>query len=167
MGEADMQQESEVGRTFWQRSLTRLLHLYFRFARGMTLGVRVVAIREGREVLLLRHTYVEGWHFPGGGVEVGQTLQEAAIRELMEEAAIAPAGPLALHGIFFNRGMSRRDHVAVFVLRDFTVTGVKQPDREIAEIGFFPLDALPAGTTAATRRRLQEIAAGDAPSADW
>jgi hypothetical protein len=30
------------------------------------------------------------------------------------------------------------------------------PDREIAESGFFPLDDLPEGTTASTKRRLQE-----------
>ncbi|TAJ28526.1 NUDIX domain-containing protein [Bosea sp. (in: a-proteobacteria)] len=162
-----MQHEQEAARSLPQRVLTRLLHLYFRMTRAMTLGVRVVVIREEREVLLLRHTYVDGWHFPGGGVEVGQTMLEAAVRELMEEAAIDAAGPLSLHGIFFNRGMSRRDHVAVFTLRDFTVTAIKRPDREIAEIGFFPLDALPAGTTAATRRRLHEISTGAPPTADW
>jgi hypothetical protein len=66
--------------------------------------------------------------------------------------------------VFFNSAVSRRDHVLVYVVRDFTVTAVKQPDREIAEAGFFPLDRLPEGTSPATRRRLDEIL-GTAPSA--
>jgi hypothetical protein len=55
----------------------------------------------------------------------------------------------------------------VFVVRDFVAESVKQPDREIAEAGFFPLDALPEGITLATRRRLDEIAAGARAPAIW
>jgi ADP-ribose pyrophosphatase YjhB (NUDIX family) len=149
------------------RLLRRLLHLYFRFARGMTLGVRAVALNERGEVFLVRHTYAPGWHFPGGGVETGETVEDALARELAEEAGLAATGQPRLHGVFFNRRVSRRDHVAVYVLRDFRVERVKQPDREIAEAGFFPLERLPEGTTPGTRRRLAEIAAGDPPAADW
>jgi hypothetical protein len=53
------------------------------------------------------------------------------------------------------------------VIRRFTVLEVKQPDREIAEAGFFPLDQLPEGTTPATRSRLAEILEGQPPSAHW
>jgi ADP-ribose pyrophosphatase YjhB (NUDIX family) len=150
-----------------QRLLRRLLHVYFRFARGMTLGVRVVALNERGEVFLVRHTYVYGWHFPGGGVEVGETVEDALTRELSEEAGLVATGRPRLHGVFFNRRASRRDHVAVYVIREFRVERVKQPDREIAEAGFFPLERLPEGTTHGTRRRLAEIAAGEPPTADW
>jgi hypothetical protein len=47
------------------------------------------------------------------------------------------------------------------------VLEAKQPDREIAEAGFFPLDRLPEGTTSATRRRLAEILEGQPPSVNW
>jgi 8-oxo-dGTP pyrophosphatase MutT (NUDIX family) len=153
--------------TLWQRLFVRLLHLYFRFARGVTFGVRAVIIREDDSVLLLRHTYVAGWQFPGGGVEVGETAADALARETFEEAAITIGGRPQLHGIFFNRRISRRDHIAVFVIRDFTVAGMKTPDREIAEVAFFPLSDLPPGTTPGTRRRLEEIQAGSPPAADW
>ena len=147
--------------------LRRGLHVYWRLARGLTLGVRGAAINGENRVFLVRHTYAPGWHLPGGGVEVGETATEALIRELSEEAALAIEGTPELHGIFFNGGISRRDHVLVFVCREFRVLGVKEPDREIAEAGFFPLDALPEGTTRATRARLIEIAAGKPPVPLW
>ncbi|RDJ25341.1 NUDIX domain-containing protein [Bosea caraganae] len=149
------------------KPMRRLLHLYFWLSRGMTLGVRAAVLRGEGEVFLVRHTYTAGWHLPGGGVELGETLQQALEKELHEEARIRLAGTPLLHGVFFNRAISRRDHVAVFVVRDFVVEEVKQPDREIAEAGFFPLDDLPAGTTQGTRRRLDEIVKGNSPSTDW
>ncbi|PZU95436.1 MAG: DNA mismatch repair protein MutT [Chelatococcus sp.] len=152
----------EAGLSRSQRVFVRALHIYFRAVRGMTLGVRAVVLNDRNEVFLLRHTYTPGWQFPGGGVETGETLTQAMIRELAEEALIVPTGPALLHGVFFNSRISRRDHVAVYVVRDFSVTGEKRPDREIAEARFFPLDALPEGITPGTRRRLDEIA-GRAP----
>lgn len=150
-----------------QRLLTRVMHLYFRFARGMTLGVRGAVLNDRGEVFLVRHGYTPGWHLPGGGVEVGETLEEALAKELREEGNVVVTGTPALHGVCFNRRASRRDHVAVYVVRDFSVTGVKAPDREIVEAGFFPLADLPEGTTPATRRRLAEIAGGLRCDPDW
>ncbi|SCY01290.1 NUDIX domain-containing protein [Microvirga guangxiensis] len=153
------------------RKSTRLvtwgLHTYWRFARGMTLGVRAVVLDDQGRVFLIRHTYVPGWHLPGGGVETGETALDALTRELGEEACIAIDEPPSLFGVFFNRQASRRDHVLVYVIRRFTVLEEKQPDREIAEAGFFPLDKLPEGTTRATRRRLAEILEGQPLSATW
>lgn len=159
--------DPEMPRTLAQRLLTRLLHVYFRFARGMTLGVRVVVLNERNEVFLVRHTYVPGWYLPGGGVEVGETAEEALERELSEEAGIVAAERPVLHRFFFNRRLSRRDHVAVYVLRRFRIAQIKQPDREIAEAGFFPLDRLPDATTQATRRRLAEILSGQPLATEW
>ncbi len=93
----------------------------------------------------------------------------AMAREFREEAEIVvtPEAGLQLHGFFLNPGALRRDHIAVYVVPAFTVTGPKQPDREIAEAGFFPLDALPADTTRATRARLAEIRGGQPPAELW
>ncbi|WP_248313153.1 NUDIX domain-containing protein [Bosea sp. F3-2] len=154
-------------RTLRHRLLTALLHVYFRLSRSMTFGVRAAVLNDRGEVFLVRHGYIPGWYLPGGGVEVGETMWDALERELAEEGNIAITGPASLHGIFFNRQISRRDHVALFVIRSFTVEGIRRPDREIAEAGFFPLDRLPEGTTPATRRRLEEITAGNPPAANW
>lgn len=149
------------------RVLQWSLHRYWRVTRGLTLGVRGVILDPGNRVFLIRHTYVPGWHLPGGGVEVAETALEALRREVREEASIEIGADPTLFGIFFNARVSRRDHVLVYVVRDFTVTEPKRPDREIAEAGFFPVNSLPDGTTEATRRRLAEILSGQPASKTW
>ena len=148
-------------------SLRRVLHSYWRFARGLTLGVRGVVIDAGGKVFLVRHSYVAGWHLPGGGVEVGETLVEALARELAEEGGIVIVGTPPIHGVFYNRADSRRDHVAVFIVRVFRQDAALPRSREIIEHGFFALDALPADTTPGTRRRLAEVFEGAPAGAKW
>ncbi len=145
----------------------RLRFAYWRFTRGMTLGVRVVVLDDRDRVFLVRHTYTRGWHFPGGGVDAGETLRAAAARELREEADIVLAGEARLHGVFRQAQVSRRDHVAVYVVRDFQVLSEGKSNHEIAESGFFPLGALPEGTTPGTRARLAELLEERPAAADW
>lgn len=159
--------DGPIAPTSSSRLLVRALHAWFRISRGLTLGVRAVVLDPEGRVLLVRHTYVAGWHLPGGGVETGETAQEALARELTEEAAISLSGPPTIHGILFNGHVSRRDHVVVFVVRAFSDGGPRRPDREIAEARFFPLAELPDGTTAGTRARLDEVVNGRPAPGHW
>ncbi len=147
--------------------LRRLLHFYWRFARGMTLGVRAVVLDGEDRVFLVMHGYVSGWHLPGGGVEVGESSSEALERELMEEGRIDLAAPPELHGLFFNGHVSRRDHVAVYVVRKYRQDRLPEPNREIAACGFFAPDALPEGTTVGTRLRIAEVLEGKPRIGTW
>jgi ADP-ribose pyrophosphatase YjhB (NUDIX family) len=147
--------------------LQRIFHVYWRLSRGMTLGVRAVVIDRDDRVFLVKHSYVAGWHLPGGGVETGETFLEALSRELIEEGRIALTGEPALHGLFFNGHVSRRDHVAVYVVRQFAQDRLPEPNREIIACGFFETDALPADTTAGTRLRIGEVLDGQARIATW
>jgi 8-oxo-dGTP pyrophosphatase MutT (NUDIX family) len=158
---------SESIRLALEPAIRRVLHFYWRFARGLTLGVRAVVIdRQGR-VFLVKHSYVSGWHLPGGGVEAGETVQVALARELLEEGGITALEAPALHGVFFNGRVSRRDHVVVFVIREFRQDGGPRHIREIVDHGFFSPDALPADTTRGTRARLAEVLDGAAVSERW
>jgi ADP-ribose pyrophosphatase YjhB (NUDIX family) len=147
--------------------LRKIFHLYFRFARGMTLGVRAVVLDADNRVFLVKHTYVSGWYLPGGGVEVGQSFREAMLRELMEEGRIEVLGEPALLGVYLNSHVSPRDHVAVYVVREFRQDRAPEPNREIAETGFFALDSLPADTTQGTRLRLAEVLHGRPAGITW
>jgi 8-oxo-dGTP pyrophosphatase MutT (NUDIX family) len=139
-----------------------------RFRRGMTLGVRAAVFDADGKVFLVRHSYTPGWYLPGGGVEPGETLQAALARELMEEGGIALDRPAELFGLYLNRRVSRRDHVALFVSRAWRQERApKIPNLEIVDCGFFAPDALPATATPATRQRLAEIRQGAATSAEW
>jgi len=157
---------SSMRRRF-EPAIRRVLHLYWRFARGMTFGVRAVVLDASDRVFLVQHSYVSGWHLPGGGVEVGETAEQSLVRELAEEGNIVLEGAPQLHGIFFNRRVSRRDHVAVYIVREFRQQGVPTPNAEIVATGFFGLDELPEDTTRGSRARIREVTEGIAPSADW
>ena len=111
----------------------------------------------GDSVLPVRHGYVSGWHFPGGGVEVGETCLDALARELDEEACVAVRGKPILHGSSSMRGRHAATMSRSMSIRDFALLGERRPDWEIEEARFFPRCALPEGTTAGTRARLAEI----------
>jgi 8-oxo-dGTP pyrophosphatase MutT (NUDIX family) len=147
--------------------LRRFFHLYWRFARGMTLGVRAVVLDGDNRVFLVKHSYVSGWHLPGGGVEVGETFADALRRELVEEGRIELTGEPALHGVFLNGHVSRRDHVAVYLVRQFRQDRLPEPNREIIACGFFDVGALPAETTTGTRLRISEVLEGKPRMATW
>jgi ADP-ribose pyrophosphatase YjhB (NUDIX family) len=151
----------------WQRVRTRL-HLFQAGVRKrLTVGVRAVLL-DGDRVLLIRHTYLPGWHFPGGGVEPGETAETAAARETREEAGHAPVGRPMLHGLFLNRiAGGARDHVAVYVWREFQVERVFRPNMEIAECEWFALHDLPPDVEPGTVRRMREIADRTMPAAEW
>ncbi len=151
-------------RSHW---FARLLHVYWRFSRGLTVGVRgLVLDRDGR-VFLVRHGYTDGWHLPGGGVEPGETLHDSLRRELAEEGHIELTAAPQLYGFYFQNRYSNRDHVALYVVREFHQVSPPRPNREIVECGFFALDALPGDTTSATRARLAEVLDGRTASERW
>ena len=141
----------------FEPAVRRVLHLYWRFARGLTVGVRAVVVDPEGRIFLVAHSYVSGWHLPGGGVEAGETLGAALTRELQEEGNIELTGTPQLFGIYFNRRVTRRDHVVLYVVRAFRQSAPPKPNHEIVAHGFFAIDALPEATTQATRARLAEV----------
>ena len=149
-----------MGMNSWQKVRT-WVHLFaVGVTRRMVLGARAALI-DGDKVLLLRHTYTPGWHFPGGGVEPGETAEQAARREAEEETGYRVEGGASLLGLYLQRhAATNRDHVAVYVYRSWTQLRPFTANGEIVEIGWFAFDALPADTDPGTARRVAEIAAG-------
>jgi ADP-ribose pyrophosphatase YjhB (NUDIX family) len=152
---------------YFEPAVRRVLHLYWRLARPLTVGVRAVVLDAEGKVFLVMHSYVAGWHLPGGGVEPGETLHAALTRELREEGNIELTDAPRLFGVYFNRRVSRRDHVALYVVRAFRQSAPPQPNWEIVAHGFFAPDALPDGATEATRSRLAEVLTGRIAAEFW
>lgn len=155
----------------WRRRfepvLRRVFHFYWRFSRGATLGAFALVIDAQQRLFLVKHSYVAGWHLPGGGVETGETIRTALARELREEGNIELTGEPLLHGVYFNGQISRRDHVALFVVRDFRQDALPRPNHEIIAHGFFAIDELPPDVGRATRARIAEVFLGAAMSETW
>jgi ADP-ribose pyrophosphatase YjhB (NUDIX family) len=138
------------------RVLTRVAHTVYFFIKGMTIGVRAACFDEQGRIFLVRHSYIPGWHMPGGGVERRETVAVALAKELREEGNLELTAPPELIQVYFNHRTSKRDHV-VFYRCQVRQTAPRLRDREIVESGFYSLDALPEGTTSATKRRLKEL----------
>ncbi len=152
--------------TGWEKFRTKLFLFGIGLLRRMTLGVRVALI-EGERVFLVRHSYVKGWHFPGGGVEPGETAEASAVREVLEETGYRIAGPLKLLGVYLNATASDRDHVLFFTCDRFEKERSFKSGMEIVEAGWFDINDLPEEVTKGTRRRLEEIFEGKAPISRW
>lgn len=174
--------QGRLGSEFSQASLTSVLAAYrwaYRAVRSaaipyhavlapISIGVRAMLLDSGDRVLLVRHTYLPGWHLPGGGVKRGETAYEAVRRELREETGFASDGDEELFGIYRNPAERRQDHVCLFLIRRFHEVGNRTASGlEIADSRFFPLSELPAETAPATLRRIEEVSRGRTPSHEW
>lgn len=146
--------------TTWRTHIepfTRPLFFAFsRATRGMTLGVRTVAVDDQGRVMLVKHTYIHGWWLPGGGVDRGETTQDAAARELREETGLIATAPPRLISIHSNERFFRGDHVLVYIVDAFQA-GQRSSHGEIADARWFSPDALPEDAHRSTRARLAEI----------
>lgn len=143
-----------------------LFFAFSRATRGMTLGVRGVAVDGEGRVLLVKHTYVHGWWLPGGGVERGQAAEDALIREMREEAGLIVEGRPRLVSVHSNERHFRGDHVLVYRMDRFTMTE-RSSHGEIAEIGWFDPVALPDDAHRSTRARLAEVFGGVEATTEW
>lgn len=150
----------------FERLITPVFRTYWRFSRPATIGVRGVACNEAGHVMLVKHTYIRGWHLPGGGVERGENAPYAITREMAEEAGIEAIDQPAIFALYSNHANYAGDHIGLYRL------GAWKPcpprvDGEIAERGFFDPANPPEGTTPATLRRLAEVFKGAPVSATW
>jgi len=147
--------------------ITLAMQRYWRMTRSLTIGAQACIITPEKRVLLIRHTYRPGWHFPGGGVERNESIETALTREIREEANVIAGERPELYGVYANFRYFPSDHVALFVIRDWHQPEAPKPNHEIAEHGFFARGELPADINPPTLRRIEEIFDGKPRDADW
>ena len=137
-----------------------------RLTRGSTLGVRGVVTDGDGRVLLLEHSYIPGWHLPGGGVDRGETPEAAAVRELVEEAGVQAQDRPRLLSAHDNKANFPGDYVLLYRVERWTPVPAAAKG-EIIRTGFFDPRDPPAGTTRGTLKRLAEVFAGAEPDPFW
>lgn len=142
------------------------MHAYWRLRRGTTLGVRGIVEREDGCIVLVEHTYIRGWHLPGGGVESGETADFAMRRELEEEAGVCAGGDLRLVAAYANHKHFSGDHVLLYRVSDWKEVATDH-DGEISQVAWFHPDALPDEVSPATQRRIREFFGGEPVSDVW
>ena len=113
-------------------------------------GAAVIAENAEGHILMQRRADNEHWGFPGGYMEMGESLEDTARRELFEETGIT-AHSLTLLDVFsgpethyvYPNGDEVYIVSVVYLCRDYT--GVPKADlQETTEARFFSLDALPS-----------------------
>jgi ADP-ribose pyrophosphatase YjhB (NUDIX family) len=150
------------------RLLAKAARLYWWARRPRTLGVRAVVRDDAGRIALVRHTYAPGWYLPGGGVKKGESVAGALARELAEEIGLRDCAIERLIGVYHSRREYKDDHVVLFAVRAADPGAVRACDkREIACAAWFSPDALPADTSPATARRIEDYRTGATGSGNW
>jgi 8-oxo-dGTP pyrophosphatase MutT (NUDIX family) len=138
--------------------ISKVLHICFLVTRPLTLGARALIYdKSSNAIYLIKHTYQKGWSLPGGGVEVGESGLMALHRELEEEAGIIPVDPI-LKSLYYNSSVSKRDHVLVFLVDNWTLkANFTANTKEISDGKWFDLDKLPKDITKDTLFQIKEF----------
>lgn len=131
-----------------------------RLTAATTVGVRVIA-PHGDAVLLVRHRGGRyPWILPGGGLNRGESMAAAALRELREEGGCYAEGAI-LHGLFHNLDHGTSDFIATFVCLPIGEARPPVADLEIIDARFFLANDLPATVDPGSRRRIAEYQRGE------
>jgi len=134
--------------------------------RPLILAGAVVLIFDGQGRVLMQHrTDDQSWDFPGGFMEPGETVEQAARREVWEETGLA-IGTLTLFGVYsgpaYYYEYPNGDQVCpvciVYTTQD--VQGSLHADgAEGSEVRFFPVGELPEGVLPPVRQILEDYLA--------
>ena len=121
------------------------------------LGVTVAIMKEGGAYLTLRQDFPV-WCLPGGTVEPGESLAQAAIREALEETGLLVrlTGMIGIYSRVYSRAGGM--HEVLFAAE--AIGGDQRPDpSETLQVRWFPFDQLPERLMAVHRVAIQDAAA--------
>ncbi len=134
-------------------------------------AVSLALVDKGRVLLVKRGRAPakDKFAFPGGRVEAGETLEQAARRELLEETGLSAGALELLTTIEIEAEAPSQKSFALSVFAGAGSTGALRAGDDAAEAGWFTLDdiavlPLTASTAEIARRLLGAAAAGDSPS---
>lgn len=131
--------------------------IYWKIVQPLSWGVRLMLV-QNNQIVLIRHTYRDGWYLPGGGLKRRETFQDGGRREAKEEVG-ATLGDLEFWGLYSNLQGDISNHEVVLLCETFTLNG--KSDHEIAECRLFPLTQLPPGTVRGVVKCVQQYLDGN------
>ncbi len=134
----------------------KVFKLYQKCLGITTFGTRAIILNSKNEILLVKHTYTPGWHFPGGGVDKGESPRQAIVREVQEEAGVLPLKSPEIIDCYFNIYLGVNDIVSLYLIKEFQIEPFKS-NKEIAEAKWFSIENLPEDASQATKKRVAEV----------
>lgn len=115
----------------------------------------IVAVIDNGKVLLTKREDFEVWCLPGGGVEDGESLAEAAIREAKEETGV-DVELTRLVGVYSRIGGMWNDvHAVLFAARPVGGELKLQPG-ETVEVEYFPFNEIPDEVLFGHKKRIED-----------
>ncbi|MDN4492561.1 NUDIX hydrolase [Ureibacillus aquaedulcis] len=107
-----------------------------------------IIVQNNNEILLQLHSDTLDWGIPGGGMELGDSFEETALRELFEETGLTTDSLeliTVVSGKEFYFKFPNGDEIynATAVYKATKTTGTLRIDGEGLKLAYFPLDNLP------------------------
>ena len=120
-------------------------------------GAAAAILDAGNRLLLIKENYDRRrYSFPGGAVKPGESPLDAVVRETLEETGVLVSVENVVGIYRLVSGLT------VTLFRCSIADGLPtRPDTgEIAEVGWFPADAIPQPTSNILHHALADVAAG-------
>lgn len=111
-------------------------------------GSAIIVMNQENELLLQLRSDTKDWGIPGGGMELGDSFEETAKKELYEETGLI-ANHLEILGVAsgkeFYYKFPHGDEIynATVIFKAVDIKGILKKDEESLELAYFPLDSLP------------------------
>ena len=118
-------------------------------ATTMVPSVNVILVNDADEILLIRRTDNGNWAVPGGAVDLGESVAQAAVRETREESGIEceVTGLVGIYSdprhiiLYTSDGEARQEFSIVLTAR--VLRGQPTPSSESSEVRWVPVSEIP------------------------
>ena len=114
-------------------------------ANSLVPSVNVVVVNDAGEILMIRRTDNDNWAVPGGAIDLGESVAQAAVRETREESGIECeiTGIVGIYSdpkhviLYTSNGEARQEFSIVLTARP--LSGQPTPSSESSEVRWVPL----------------------------
>jgi len=117
-------------------------------ANSMVPSVNVVVVNDTDEILMIRRSDNDNWAVPGGAIDLGESVAQAAIRETLEESGITCelTGLVGIYSdpkhviVYTSDGEARQEFSIVLTARP--LSGQPTPSDETTQVRWVPASEL-------------------------